>query len=84
MTYGGSAYGEAPYGGAPEPDEFEEQTEQQKNEDYRKIYKKLEKLDREIKENKSDTERWRRNSWVWRIGSFITGNITGIVISSLI
>jgi hypothetical protein len=84
MTYGGGAYGEAPYGSVPEPEEFNEQSEQEKNEDYREIYNKLEELDKEIKEHKSNAEKWRRDSWIWRAGSFVTGNITGLIISAFI
>ena len=84
MAYGSGVYGEGLYGGAPDPEKFEEQSEQEKNEDYRELYNKLEEVDEELKKQKNDTERWRRNSWFWRAGSFVAGNGTGLIISVLI
>ena len=52
MAYGSGVYGEGLYGGAPDPEKFEEQSEQEKNEDYRELYNKLEEVDEELKKQK--------------------------------
>jgi len=82
MKYGEGGYGEGGYGG-PEPEEFEKQSEEEKNEDYRKMYSKLESLEDEVYESRNEAKQWRRQSWIWRLGSFSVGNISGLILSNL-
>lgn len=68
----------------PEPDEFEEQSDEKKNEDYRKLYERMEYLIDEVEENREEANRWRTRSWIWRISSFVAGNVAGFLIAVLL
>jgi ElaB/YqjD/DUF883 family membrane-anchored ribosome-binding protein len=82
MGYGHGRYGYELYGGPP-PDEFEEQSEPEKDESYRELYEKLEQIVENQEQAVESAERWRRRTRYWQIVSILVA-LAGFLVGLLL
>lgn len=84
MGIGSGSVGSGAIGSFTKPDEFEELSEDEKDETYTELYEEIQEHRSDFEEYRTNNKRHRKYTWIWRISSFVVGNITGAVLTLLL
>lgn len=60
--------------GSPPPADVDSQSIEER---YEALYDEAQGIRTELEKVRSSTKRWRKRSWMWRIGSFVAGTLFG-------